>query len=133
VCEFSARCQGQAVREDNISLVRGLRQKALAAYTRRGILTRTQLAHTFRPRRRGKRSGGQNPKRYPALQALAIRDHRVYVLGAPTVPSDEVIIYLDPEGIPDESFVYLIGMVVRDRTSQTSYYLRDYLTLLSLY
>jgi hypothetical protein len=40
-------------------------------------------------------TSGQNPKRYHALQALAIRDRRVYVLGAPTVPSGEVIISLD--------------------------------------
>jgi predicted RecB family nuclease len=121
VCEFSARCHEQAVREDNISLIRGLGQKALAAYARRGILTLTQLAHTFRPRRRGKRTSGQNPKRFHALQALAIRDRRVYVLGAPTVPSGEVVIYLDLEGVPDEGFVYLIGMIVCNGTSQRSY------------
>ncbi len=120
-CEFSARCHQQAVREDNISLLRGLGQKALAAYARRGILTLTQLAHTFRPRRLGRRTSGQSPKRYHALQALAIRDRRVYVLGAPTVPSGEVIIYLDLEGVPDEGFVYLIGMIVCDGTSERAY------------
>ena len=120
-CEFSARCRQQAVREDNISLLRGLGQKALAAYARRGILTLTQLAHTFRPRRRGKRSGGENPKRYHALQALAIRDRRVYVLGAPVIPSEEAIIYLDLEGVPDRGIVYLIGMKVCDENSQRSY------------
>jgi predicted RecB family nuclease len=79
-CEFSTKCHEQAVREDNLSLLRGLGQKAITAYARKGILTLTQLAHTFRPRRKGKRSGGPSKKRYFALQALALRDRRVYVL-----------------------------------------------------
>ena len=49
-CEFSARCRDRAVREDSISLLRGLGGKAIAAYSRKGILTLTQLAHAFRPR-----------------------------------------------------------------------------------
>jgi predicted RecB family nuclease len=97
-CEFSAKCREQALREDNLSLLRGLGQKAITAYARKGILTLTQLAHTFRPRRRGKRSSAPSKKRYFALQALALRDRRVY---APD--SDwRVRIYLDLEGIPDD-------------------------------
>jgi predicted RecB family nuclease len=120
-CEFSTQCHEQAVREDNISLLRGVGPKALATYARRGILTLTQLAHTFRPRRQGRRTGGQQPQRYHALHALAIRDRRVYVLGTPTIPSGEVVIYLDLEGIPDEGFVYLIGMTICDGTTQRSH------------
>jgi predicted RecB family nuclease len=120
-CELSARCREQAVREDTISLLRGLGQKTIAAYARKGILTLTQLAHTFRPRRSGKRSGEVSAKRYHALQALAIRDRQVYVLGAPSVPNSDVNIYLDLEGVPEEGLVYLIGMIVCDGTSQTSH------------
>ncbi len=63
----------------------------------------------------------QNSKRYHALQALALRDRRVYVLGTPTIPSGDVIIYLDLEGIPDENFIYLIGMIICDGTSEKKY------------
>jgi predicted RecB family nuclease len=121
ICECSARCRAQAVRDDNISLLRGLGQKTISAYARRGILTLTQLAHTFRPRRRGKRSNERNPKRYHALQALALRDHRVYVLGSPTIPDAGVTIYLDLEGVPEQNFVYLIGMIVCHGAEQTAY------------
>jgi len=120
-CEFSTRCREQALREDNLSLLRGLGQKAITAYARKGVLTLTQLAHTFRPRRKGRRSGGPSKKRYFALQALALRDHRVYVLGTPDIPTGEVQIYLDLEGTPDEGFVYLIGMIVCDGATQTAY------------
>ena len=111
VCEFRERCHAEAVQEDNISLLRGLGEKEIRSYGRKGILTLTQLAHTFRPRRRNKR-GAQQTKRHHALQAMAIRDKRAYVFGTPELPTSPVTIYLDMEGMPDEVFVYLIGMIV---------------------
>jgi predicted RecB family nuclease len=112
MCEFKRRCYEQAVKVDNLSLLRGIGEKEIRAYARKGVLTLTQLAHTFRPHRRGKRAVQMNHKRHHALQALAIRDKRVYVLGTPDVPKCSVRIYLDVEGVPDEGFVYLIGLVV---------------------
>jgi predicted RecB family nuclease len=112
VCEFRRRCHEQAVREDSLSLLRGLGEKEVKGYARKGILTLTQLAHTFRPRRKGKRAVPRTHHRYHALQAMAIRDKRVYLFGTPEVPVAPVKIYLDIEGLPDEGFVYLIGMTV---------------------
>jgi predicted RecB family nuclease len=112
VCEFRRQCHDQAVREDSLSLLRGLGEKEVKGYARKGILTLTQLAHTFRPRRKGKRAVPRTHHRYHALQALAIRDKRVYLFGTPEVPVAPVRIYLDIEGLPDEGFVYLIGMTV---------------------
>jgi len=118
VCEFRRRCHDQAVREDNLSLLRGLGEKEVKGYARKGILTLTQLAHTFRPRRKGKRAAPRTPHRYHALQALAVRDKRVYLFGTPEVPVAPVRIYLDIESLPDEGFVYLIGMTVAEGGSE---------------
>jgi predicted RecB family nuclease len=112
VCEFKQRCRGQAVKEDNLSLLQGLGEKEIRAFARKGVLTLTQLAHIFRPRRKGKRAVQKTQKRYHALQALAIRDKRVYVFGTPELPKSQVRIYLDMEGVPDKGLVYLIGLVV---------------------
>jgi predicted RecB family nuclease len=112
MCEFRRRCHDQAVWEDSLSLLRGLGEKEIKGYARKGILTLTQLAHTFRPRRKGKRAAPRTRHRYHALQAMAIRDKRVYLFGTPEVPVAPVAIYLDVEGLPDEGFVYLIGMTV---------------------
>jgi predicted RecB family nuclease len=120
-CEFRAQCHDQAMREDDISLLRGIGTKAIGAYARKGILTLTQLAHTFRPRRKGRRTGRPSSKRYHALHALALRNHRVYVLGTPVVPTADVRIYLDIEGVPDEGFVYLIGVIVCDGATQITH------------
>jgi predicted RecB family nuclease len=117
-CEFRRRCHEQAVQDDDLSLLRGMGQKVIRSYARKGIFTVTQLAHTFRPRRKGKRSKGKELHCYP-LQALAIRDRKTYVLGSPQVPDAPVRVYLDLEGKPEEGFVYLIGAIVADGASET--------------
>ena len=95
-------------------------EKEIKAYARKGILTLTQLAQTFRPRRKGKRVE-RSKRRYHALQAMALRDKTVFVLGTPTLPVSPVKVYLDVEGDPDEGYIYLIGMVVCDGVSEQSY------------
>jgi predicted RecB family nuclease len=120
MCEFRRGCRAQAVKEDSLSLLRGLGEKEIRGYARKGIFTLTQLAHTFRPRRRNKRSV-QQTKRHHALQAMAVRDKRVYVFGTPELPTSPVTIYLDMEGLPDEGFVYLIGMIVVHGGTETQH------------
>ncbi len=121
VCEFRQRCHEQAVQEDNISLLRGLGEKEIKKYNRKGILIVTQLAHTFRPRRRGKRSQPKSNRRYHALHALALRDKRVYVFGTPQLLETPINIYLDIEGDPEQGFDYLIGMIVVDGENEHRY------------
>lgn len=110
-CQFRTFCWEQAMRDDNLSLLGGLTPKDIGRYARKGILTITQLAYTFRPRR--PRKGQSHPKRRQfALQALALRDQRIYVYGRPSCPSSAVEIYLDVESEPDAGFIYLIGCIV---------------------
>jgi predicted RecB family nuclease len=118
VCEFRQLCLDQAVHDDNISLLRGMREKEVRRYARKGILTVTQLAHTFRPVRRGKRAQPKGYKHHHALQALAIRDKRVYVYGTPQLPTSPVHVYLDVEGCPDDKYEYLIGMIIIEGDSE---------------
>jgi predicted RecB family nuclease len=41
ICEFRDRCRDQAIREDNLSLLRGVGEKTIRRYARRGVLTLT--------------------------------------------------------------------------------------------
>jgi predicted RecB family nuclease len=120
VCEFCQRCREQAVQEDNLSLLRGLKEKEVQAYARKGLLTVTQLAHTFRPRRKGKKARHKDRHSYP-LQALAIRDKKTYVLGSLQLPDAPARVYLDLEGKSEESLVYLIGVIVTTGGSEVRY------------
>jgi predicted RecB family nuclease len=119
VCEFRQRCHDQAVREDNLSLLRGMSEKEIKHHSRKGIFTVTQLAHTFRPRRKGKRATPTTHRHDHALQALAIRDRRIYVLGTPQLPTCPVQVYLDIESNPEAGFVYLIGMITVANGTET--------------
>jgi predicted RecB family nuclease len=114
ICAFHDRCREKAIREDHLSLLRGLGERSIKRYTRKGVLTLIQLAHTFRPRRRGKRADAPVTRRDHALHALAIRDRTIYVFGAPKLPTAPVRIYLDMEGDPEDRFVYLIGLIICD-------------------
>lgn len=127
ICTFRDRCRNQAIGEDNLSLLRGIGEKTIKRYARKGILTLTQLAHTFRPRRRGKRAKVPLNRRDHALHALAIRDKTIYVLGAPELQTGPVRIYVDMEGDPEDGYIYLIGLVVCDgeRIEQYSFWADD--------
>ena len=119
VCAFRQRCHDQAVREENLSLLRGMSEKEMKHYSRKGIFTITQLAHTFRPRRKSKRATPPTQRHDHALHALAIRDNRIYVLGTPQLPTCPVQVYLDIESNPDAGFVYLIGMIIVANGTET--------------
>jgi predicted RecB family nuclease len=121
ICEFQQRCHDQAVQEDNLSLLRGMSEKEIKKCSKKGIFTVTQFAHTFRPRRKGKRESKTPSQHYHALQALAIRDKKIYVIGKPELPDKPVHIYLDIESDPDANFIYLIGMIVVENDSEKSY------------
>jgi predicted RecB family nuclease len=75
VCEFRQRCHDQAVQEDNITLLRGMGEKEVNRYARKGISTVTQLSCIFRMRKRGKRVKTQQRPHY-----FALREKKIYVL-----------------------------------------------------
>jgi len=112
VCEFQQRCHAEAVRQDDLSLLRGMGEAEIRKQNRKGIFTVTQLSHTFRPRRKGKRIKDQGQPYHPALQALAIREGKTFIFAKPTIPSPTTRIYLDLEGDPEALFVYLAGILV---------------------
>ncbi len=50
-CEFRKKCRDAAVAKDDLSQLRGLSPKEIAALHKRGIFTVVQYSHTFRPAR----------------------------------------------------------------------------------
>jgi predicted RecB family nuclease len=125
-CEFRDRCQGEAVTRDDLSLMRGMSEKEILAQRKHGIITVTQFACTFRPKSIGLRRSKPLKRHLHALQALAVRDKKVYVVRAPEIPAKTTRVYLDVEGIPDRDFYYLVGVVVeRDGECSTHSFWAD--------
>jgi predicted RecB family nuclease len=123
-CQFQNRCRVQAVEEDNLSLLRGFSQTEIARLNQKGIFTINQLSYTFRPRRIKKRAKNPAHPHYFALQALALREQKVFVHGSFSFEPKETRIYLDIEGVPADKSYYLIGLFVKraDGIDQKSFW-----------
>ncbi len=119
-CVFRDRCRQEAVETDNLTLLDRMTPKLLKKYARRGVFTVNQLSYLFRPRRAKKRSPVAQPSFNIELQALALRTKKIYLHDPPTLHEQPVEIYLDIEGIPEQGFDYLIGLVIKKGNTVTT-------------
>jgi predicted RecB family nuclease len=127
-CEFSLKCRERAIREDHLSLLRGMGPDKLKKLNKKGIFTVNQLSYTFRPKRKSLIKHQRNSTRSFELQALAIREKKIFVYDIPDeLPRTSTEIYLDVEGLPDRSFHYLIGLTIKtaNSTDHYSFWLND--------
>ena len=111
-CGYQDRCGKDAVDKDDLSRLSNLTGKERARYRGKGIFTVSQLAYTFRPRRRSKRLATRPERYHHALKALAIRERKIHVVGKPGLTVDGTPVFLDVEGLPDRDFYYLVGIRV---------------------
>jgi len=126
-CEFRDRCRAEAINRDDLSLLRGMSQKEILDQRKRGINTVTQFACTFRPKSVGTNRSKPLKRHLHALQALAVRDKKVYVVRTPEIPAKMPRVFLDVEGMPDRDFYYLVGVVIEKdgETSALSFWADD--------
>jgi len=108
-CEFRDGCRQKAIETDDLSLLSAMTEKERSRYRSKGIFTVNQLSYTFRPRKTPKRAKNPAKPHYLALQALSIRENKVYIHGDSRLPASECKVFLDIEGLPDSDFYYLIG------------------------
>jgi predicted RecB family nuclease len=111
-CEFQARCRQKALEKDDLSLLAGMAEKERKKFRSEGIFTITQLSYTFRPRRRPKHLRDKREKYHHSLKALAVREHKIHLVGSPRLKIDGTPVVLDVESVPDRDFYYLIGVRV---------------------
>ncbi len=113
LCPFQRSCQAQAEQEDNLSLLASVTARVQRQYEKKGIFTVKQLSYLFKPRKRKKRSRKPPPVTHKIeLQALAIREHKIYLQELPTLSRQPVELFVDMEGVPDRRLYYLIGLLV---------------------
>lgn len=121
ICEFEENCIATLIERDDLSLLSCIREKELAQYEKKGIFSVKQLSYTFRPRKRSKKITNNRNPHYASLQALAIREKKVYIYDEIPLPSCKTKVYLDFEGDSEGSFVYLIGILVEKDNKQLKY------------
>ncbi|WP_394794440.1 IS66 family transposase [Armatimonas sp.] len=122
-CPFRTSCLESAQKEDSLSLLSRMTPKIARAYQKKGIFTVNQLSYTFRPRRSRKPRPNAAVHFKFELQALALRTAQIYVQRLPELPKRSVELFLDIEGIPDQGFDYLVGiLVIEDDKSSYHYF-----------
>ncbi len=122
-CEFQNLCQVQAEQDDNLSLLDHATSKVIRHYEKKGIFTIKQLSYLYKPRRRNKRK-----KKAPIqlhkleLQALAIRTNKIYIHELPKLNRKPIELFFDIEGIPDQNYEYLLGLLVCHENKSCNHY-----------
>jgi len=118
-CQFRNECTAKAEKDDDLSLLDRMTPKLIRIYHKKGIFTVKQLSYVFKPRRSKKRRKNTPVAFKPELQALAIRTRKIYLQELPEVSRHQVELFLDLEGIPDQNFHYLIGLLVCEGESSS--------------
>ena len=118
-CPFHDHCLHEAEETDSLTLLERMSPKLLRRYGKKGVFTVNQLSYLFKPRRRRRRPPAAQPSFNVELQALAIRTRKIYLHEPPTLKEKPVELYLDVEGVPDQDFHYLIGLLTKNRDSIT--------------
>jgi len=120
-CQFKETCYKKLKERDCISLLSGMSPKVILKFHKKGIYSVAQLSHLFRPRRR-RRHPQVSTNYLWELKALAITEQKTFVLYPPDIKETAVSIYLDFEGLPDEEWIYLIGVLIKEQGEQEKRY-----------
>ena len=120
-CQFRNHCVHEAEKGDSLSLLERMTPKLIRRYQKKGIFTVTQLSYLYKPRRRRKKVANAPPSFNFELQALSIRTNKIYLHETPTISKQPIELFLDVEGIPDQGFDYLIGLVIQNGNDVSSH------------
>lgn len=84
-----------------------------------GYFTVKQYSYSYKPRRSSLITSSKSRYMFE-LKSLAIRNNKTYVAENIILTHQDVEIFLDFETLPNESYVYLIGIVVIEKDTITS-------------
>jgi len=120
-CSFENICKMQAQKEDNLSLLDRITPKQISKLEKKGVFSVKQLSYIYKPRRRNKKVKNPHILYKPELQALAIRNSKIYVQQLPALDRKPIEMFLDIEGLPDDGFFYLFAILITDNDIQNTY------------
>ncbi len=110
ICKYKNACIKELEVEDDLRLLTGMKEAEVVRWNNKGFFTVTQLSYKYRPRKTSKPTLS---KRYLfELKCLAIREQKTFVRYIPEIENSKFEIYIDFESLPDEKWVYLIGILI---------------------
>jgi uncharacterized protein YprB with RNaseH-like and TPR domain len=98
-------------KDDDLSLLSGMNERKIKSLKKKGIFTIFQFLHTFQLKKKRKDAIKDEIIYYPALKALSIREKKVYINRLPQINNISNIAFIDFEGLPNENYIYLIGLI----------------------
>lgn len=119
ICQFIEKCETKAVEHNNISILRGVSEKQIIKYNKKGILNLKQLSYSFKQRRRKKKISKFIEK--IEVRALAVTTEKIYIEEIKDIERGPVELFIDFESIPRNDFHYLLGLLVKS-DGNISYY-----------
>lgn len=118
-CEYKNNCWEKLIKRDDLSLLGGLSLNDLKKKNNKGLFSIFQLSHTFSARKL--KTAMKKSGYYLELKALALREQQVYVIEVPKIRNYSTEIYMDFESLPDEDFIYLIGILIKSGQTINQY------------
>ena len=121
ICQFHDACRSKAVEDDHLSLLDRATLKIISKYGKKRIFTVKQLSYVFKPRKRRKDNKRSILIHNIELQALALREKKIFVQTLPTISRQPTELFIDIEGIPDQQFYYLFGLLIKESDTSSFY------------
>ncbi|WP_026810347.1 TM0106 family RecB-like putative nuclease [Arenibacter latericius] len=113
VCEFQSNCRKELIEKNDLRLLSSMTEEEVLKWNEKGYFSVIQLSYKYKPRK--SRILPKSNGRYKfELKALAIRENKTFVLTIPEIGTVSSGIYYDFESLPNEHFVYLIGLIITD-------------------
>lgn len=119
--EFEDWYHSKLVEKNDLHLLSSIREKERLRYEKKGIFTVKQLSYTFKPRKKNEWIKRKEHPFHHSLQALAIREQKVYIYDEINLPDVKKRVFIDMEGNSYGSFVYLIGVLVKEESDVKFY------------
>ncbi|MDT3741360.1 MAG: IS66 family transposase [Candidatus Kapabacteria bacterium] len=120
-CGNWMNCKNILIERDDISLLGNIGFNEISKYNNKGIFTINQLSYTYKPRRSKKTSSNRNKRFQYGLRALALREKKTIIDSMPDFKEKACSIFFDFESIPEQGFIYLIGLVILENGVKTEY------------
>jgi len=121
ICEFQDKCKKKLADTDSLGRLRRMDETLIKRHNAKGIFTVNQLSYTFKPRKRNTRIKKEVLPYSHSLQALAIREQKIYVYDKINMPISKTRVFVDMEGDANGNFVYLIGLLIVTSDGEKKY------------
>jgi predicted RecB family nuclease len=111
ICDFKEVCNKSLLEKNDLRLMPGIKEPEVNKWNEKGYFTIQQLSYKFRPRKRNTQIKTTGRYKFE-LKALAIRENKTFIVTPPIINLNKVELFVDFESLPDENYIYLIGVVI---------------------